>query len=321
MRPEASGPRVCLEAAPLALLLGIGSWLISEFVPGPLIARADTRAPITLDIVTPADATELAALFDAVGYYWPATDSTVPPLAVKTLPEGLAELPVADKKSLFFRSLLPLVLAENARIRAERRRLLSLIEAGGARSDEQRSWLRDLMQRYQVDGDPAALATLATLKRRVDTVPPALALAQAAIESGWGTSRFAQQGNNLFGEWTWSAEAGLIPRQRPADADYFVRRFDTLRASVASYLNNLNTHPAYRSLRERRQAAREAGRELDPARLAAGLSSYSARGEEYIREIRALLHYNSLAAAVDGVSLNREFRLAENRGSEPGDVN
>jgi cytochrome c oxidase subunit 2 len=129
----------------------------------------------------------------------------------------------------------------------------------------------------------------------VDAVPAALVLAQAANESGWGTSRFAQEANNLFGMWTWDKDAGLLPERRAANARHFVRVFNNLRGAVDNYLHTINTGPAYRELRMLREQQRLRGEPLSAWKLAAGLSRYSERGEEYVAEIRSIIRFNRRA--------------------------
>jgi len=120
-------------------------------------------------------------------------------------------------------------------------------------------------------------------------------LAQAAIESGWGTSRFALQGNSLFGQWTWVEGNGIAPTERAEGATHSVKAFDSLRASVRDYLLNLNTNKAYEHLRDLRQQLRDQGREPDAHIMAAGLSKYSQRGDHYVDEVRAIINSADLA--------------------------
>ena len=207
----------------------------------------------------------------------------------------MSVLEVERKKALFLRALLPLVLAENARMREERRWLEAVMANGGADAPAHRERLMQLAGNYGLGAgtdEPAVL--MERLYRRVDVVPVGLVLAQAANESGWGTSRFSHEANNLFGEWTYNAGEGVLPRQRAEGADHFVRRFGDLRASVRSYIHNINSGRAYAQLRELRAQMRREGRELDPLQLATGLMRYSARGEAYVAEIRAMIRSNGL---------------------------
>ena len=279
--------RAIIDALPLttALVAIAVTWL-----SWPDTAASDGDVP-PLQPVKVRSAEALQNVFTDVGYAWPA--DRVPPVSVQSFPKDLAETRTEVKKSLFFRTLLPLVLAENARIDAQREDLMQAI-AGDLPEDRRLEVLTQLSREYGVKTDPLADATARTLRARVDAVPPALALAQAAKESGWGTSRFALEGNNLFGEWTWDASQGMTPRNRNADATHFVRRFETLRLSVRGYLNNLNRHDAYERFRSLRTQARQAGRGMTPAQMAGGLERYSERGMTYVDEVRAMITTNQL---------------------------
>jgi Bax protein len=219
----------------------------------------------------------------------------VPQARVDDLPARLREIDRATKrKRLFVKTMLPAVLRANAEVRAQRDFLKALIALDIPRGDlpgEMRRKLRALADRYQVDP-----GNLPKLKRRVDVVPPALVLAQAAIETGWGTSRFAQQGNAIFGQHTRDPnDPGMVP-QGLEDPDFRVRSFDTVTQAVQAYLHNLNTHPAYRKLRVIRADARARGVDPDSHAMAAGLTEYSARGWAYVKDIRVTIRANDLQA-------------------------
>ncbi|MBK1668680.1 hypothetical protein CKO28_11640 [Rhodovibrio sodomensis] len=219
----------------------------------------------------------------------------VPQAKVTDLPARLARVDrVGARKRLFIKTILPAVLRANAEIREQRDFVTTLIaldippdELPQGMADK----LQDLADQYQVEP-----ANLQKLKRRVDIVPPALVLAQAAIETGWGTSRFAQQGNALFGQHTRDPDVpGMVP-QGLEDPDFRVRAFATVTASVEAYLRNLNTHPAYAELRTIRAEARAQGAYPDSAEMAAGLLDYSARGQDYVSDIRVTIRANDLQA-------------------------
>ncbi len=295
----ATRAQALLDALPLtAIVLVVAIWWLS--FPG--IANSDGEVP-PLERVEVASAEQLEAVFAQAGYFWPA--DAVPPLTVQRFPDDLSETAADTRKSLFFRTLLPLVLAENERIADQRHRLHLAL---GENLPEQRraNIIRELAAEYKVEGDPLAAETWQELARRVNTVPVSLALAQAAKESGWGTSRFAREGNNLFGEWTWTASAGLKPEDRPEGATHYVQVFDTLRDSVRSYLNNLNTHAAYERFRFLRHRARGAGREMTPMEMTAGLVNYSERRWAYVEEVREMIVSNQLHQVIDGAELARE---------------
>lgn len=213
-----------------------------------------------------------------------------------SLPDFAAIEDVATLKRTFFSFLAPQVDAVNARVQAQRARLLPLadaIEQGQAPGWRDRRWLRSLAREYQVELDlQAPEAALALLRLRVDSVPVPLALVQAAAESGWGRSRFAVEGNNLFGHWCYVPGCGLVPESRAAAARHEVAVFDSVREAIRRYLHNLNTHPAYRPLRERREKLRRQGRPLETLALVDGLVEYSERRQAYVEEIRDLLEFN-----------------------------
>ncbi len=222
----------------------------------------------------------------------------VPPLIFESLPAEMAKIrPATRRKNLFVQTLLPMVLLANKEIALERKSLLELsdrIAHNQTLQPDQLHLLTTLQHRYAVTGDPVAPETLAELRRRIDQVPPELALAQAANESAWGTSRFSRLGNNLFGEWTFTPGTGIIPEGRPEGATYEVRRFDTLYDSIRSYLRNLNTHAAYADFRQLRAEARQRGETPDGLNLAEGLLKYSTRREAYVLALQNLIRQNNL---------------------------
>ena len=291
---------VVLVAAPVAL--GVYTAVSPAAVdrarvslePEPVGERTVSALPISNVTVA-----TLSELFERNRYELDAIaagERAVPPIFVRTMPSDWTSLDGGEtRKTLFEKIVLPLILKANAEIHADRQRLLRLIE----KSDEpdghdlaaaEQQWLTGLAQTYKLD-----TPDLGALKQRVDTVPAPLALAQAANESGWGTSRFARQGNALFGQWTWDASQAMAPKSlQKGKGDYGVRKFPTLGASVAGYMRNLNTHSAYAPFRRMRAEQRKAGRDtLDARRLVGGLKAYSQRGQAYINEIRGMIDHNA----------------------------
>ena len=201
------------------------------------------------------------------------------------------------RKQAFFEYLAPLVRAENDRIREQRERLLALADNLGEEGQLgwfERNWVQGLAEQYEVEWpaqQPEAAVT--TLLRRVDTVPVSLALVQAAAESGWGRSRYAVQGNNLFGHWCFEAGCGIVPSRRAPGDIHEVARFSSVNESVARYINNLNTHPSYRPFRVSRARARAADRNPTAVGLADGLVMYSERRQEYVREVKQMIRVNA----------------------------
>jgi Bax protein len=224
----------------------------------------------------------------------------VPPIIVTRFPDDLDHrLPPEEKKRAFLLSLLPMVLMANQAIEAERleiESLLSRYDYQGRLDEDERQRLQDMSNYYKVPGEPLTdhLAR-AVLLHRVDILPPSLVLAQAATESGWGTSRFAREGNNLFGQRTYRTGNGIVPTDRRQGDTHEVKRFGSLFASVRSYMRNLNTHQAYRELRDMRARLRLSGKPLSGALLADGLDAYSTRNKDYIADVRAIIRANDLA--------------------------
>lgn len=209
-----------------------------------------------------------------------------------------------ERKQAFIGFLRPVVEYENARVLEQRKRLLKLLErleSGREPAASESAWLAEQAERYRVKADDD-LTRARRLRNRIDIVPTSLALAQGALESGWGTSRFARQGNNLFGQWCFDAGCGIVPRQRPAHAGYEVETFDTVGEAVRSYMRNLNSHPAYAPVRRIRAEARREGRQPTGMEMAAGLVNYAAIGETYVEHIRTVIRRNNLhrLAQADG---------------------
>jgi Bax protein len=226
----------------------------------------------------------------------------VPRVFLTSLPVDLSQVPENKKrKAIFFKALLPLVLQVNEEILNDRRQLWKLRyqTALGEKPDAaDRLWLRVMTERYKVkSGDIDALFS------RIDIVPTSLALAQAAEESGWGASRFAREGNAMFGQWTRATSKGLVPLKRDAGKSHKVKSFETLIDSVRAYALNLNSHRAYKGFRRTRQSTRRAGSAIDGRVLAGKLHKYSERGVDYVISLRNLIDRNGLGL-LDGARLD-----------------
>ncbi|WP_108127512.1 glucosaminidase domain-containing protein [Saccharospirillum mangrovi] len=203
------------------------------------------------------------------------------------------------RKQAFFDYFEPLIETENQAILSNRTKLQAVVNAEQANWIEQ-LWLRLLAHRYEMDDfDVNDLSHWQALLIRVDGVPPSLALAQAANESAWGTSRFAVEGNNYFGQWCFSRDCGMVPEERDDDARHEVARFASAQQSVRLYVNNINTHYAYAQLRERRAKLRAAGAAVTGLELAPTLVNYSQRGQAYVDDIVAMIRFNNLQAYDD----------------------
>lgn len=191
-----------------------------------------------------------------------------------------------EKKQLFFDILRPIVKHENELIRTQREKIIAAKKA-----DKSAPWIQELAEDHKLEWDNET-PNWDKLLQHIDTIPRELVMIQAANESAWGQSRFAQKGNNLFGQWCFSKGCGLVPSQRSSDASHEVREFDSINDSVASYLHNLNTSHAYEDLRDIRAKLRANNQPFDALTLAEGLSQYSTRGEEYVEEIQSMIRNN-----------------------------
>lgn len=222
----------------------------------------------------------------------PFAGTPVDPL--KQMPDYSDISHIPWRKEAFFNTLLPLVLYENQRIQWQREQLQhakSLLDAGHELIAKDQKLVSEIAKYYALDW-PLTENEWITLMRRADQVPLDLVLMQAANESAWGTSRFAQQGNNLFGQWCFSVGCGLVPEQRVPGMNHEVRRFDTVLASVQAYMRNINTHRAYRQLRTIRGNLRARGTEITGIDLAPGLISYSERRQAYVDEVISMIRSN-----------------------------
>lgn len=215
-------------------------------------------------------------------------------------PDKEVDLPVFDQedvdimKQAFLDYLRPIVHYHNEKISRERQWLLDATESKSPGWFDRRR-LRSLAEQYHVDMDTLGIdETIVLLKRRVDTIPESLVLIQAAKESGWGRSRFAQNGNALFGERCHQEGCGMVPGALGSSASFEVQTFETVGESVASYLRNLNTHERYIGLRKAREQLRQRDAEVTGSELAGHLNDYSERRDEYVAEIRAMIRQNNL---------------------------
>ena len=232
-------------------------------------------------------------------------DSAEPEPIVIEIPDLPDEIPdfarindVQVRKQSFFNFIEHFVDQVNIEIIQQRQRVLAIqakMQQGEELSASDLRYLSTLAELYELDTDDLTDAEFLTvLLRRVDKIPASLALAQAANESAWGTSRFAQQGNNYFGQWCYSDGCGLVPNRRRAGATHEVRSFDSVKDSVQAYIHNLNTFPSYQMLRRIRQQLRVQNKPVDGASLTDGLESYSSRGHDYIDELQNMIYSNNL---------------------------
>ena len=192
------------------------------------------------------------------------------------------------KKETFIKIVLPLIVAENEKILDDREKLKVLSEKKFT-SDLEKQWLRQKLLEYKVKK-----GNLEELMIRMDVVPASIALAQAAKESGWGTSRFALEGNAIFGQWTWDGQ-GIAPLKRDGGKNHKILKFPILRASVKAYKNNLNTHKSYYKFREKRKSLRDKNKKISGLKLTDTLKNYAQTGSEYTKILNQIIKQNRLS--------------------------
>ena len=216
------------------------------------------------------------------------SEKLVKPIYFTQFPRDLENLQsVQLKKETFIKIVLPLVVAENEKILDDREKLNSLTKKKYT-SDSEKQWLRQKLLEYKVKrGD------LKELMFRMDMIPVSIALAQAAKESGWGTSRFALEGNAIFGQWTWDGQ-GIAPLKRDGDKNHKILKFPILRASVKAYKNNLNTHKSYSKFREKRKLLRDKKKDIKGLDLTDTLKNYAQTGSEYTKILNQIITQNRL---------------------------
>ncbi len=229
-------------------------------------------------------------LFEDLGYDLKGVRAgqKVKPIYLTKLPKDLNSLGnTRQKRDLFIKIILPLILDENKKITEDRKKLFKILGKNFNTVGE-RVWLKRRFKEYKIEDQD-----LAKLKMRMDIIPVSIAIAQAANESGWGTSRFALEGNALFGQWTWSKK-GISPKNKDPNKSHKVLQFQILKASVRAYKNNLNTHNAYQEFREVRAQLREEEKTIIGSDLTKYLKAYAAIGDKYVAILNDIIEKNSL---------------------------
>ena len=227
----------------------------------------------------------------------------VKPISLTLLPSEMKKIENSKKKkNLFIQILLPLIIKENNYIRLDRKKLFNVLnKSKNTRADK--VWLNSKFKQYGVENKD-----LSTLKIRMDEIPVSMAIAQAAKETGWGTSRFAQEGNALFGQWTWSGE-GIRPSDADDDSTHKVMKFKVLQASVRAYQRNLNTHTSYKKFRIARAELRDKEKKLDSKILSEYLDKYAETGKEYVKVLQQIIDQNNLTDFDDAKLLPSSINL------------
>ena len=265
-------------------------WVVDSGTLRYRVLAADSLASTALKS---ADRIFFHMLADSVAVAEPLLQEVGGTGSLAAVPADIGSLPVKKKKALFFSILESIALFHNQTVMGRRQRLLSLKD-----SASDRLFLQAMAEHYALDRTDGEFGTradsLRELLRRVDVIPPSLVLAQGAIESGWGTSRFARQGNNLYGQRVWRSEFRGMTAAGAQSSRFRLAIYENIGASVRSYMRNLNTHPSYEELRSLRAQARVQEGPISGYALAGGLRSYSTRGEEYIADVQRMIRTNAL---------------------------
>ena len=213
----------------------------------------------------------------------------VKPISLTLLPQEIKQIEnIKKRKNLFIQIILPLVIKENNNIKSDRKKLFNILNKS-KNTKAEKNWLMLKFKQYGIINKD-----LSTLKIRMDEIPVSMAIAQAAKETGWGTSRFAQEGNALFGQWTWNGE-GIKPAGADDDSTHKVMKFTVLQASVKAYQRNLNTHSSYRDFRSARAELRDDKKKLDSLILTEYLDKYAETGKEYVKILQLIIRQNNLS--------------------------
>ena len=235
-------------------------------------------------------ASTIKQLFEDTGYNLNDVrkKKLVKPVALTLLPQEIKMIENSKKRKEFFiQIILPLIIEENNNIKLDRKTLFTIINKSN-NSNTEKKWLEKKYKQYGVkSGD------LSSLKIRMDEIPVSLAIAQAAKETGWGTSRFALEGNALFGQWTWSGE-GLRPKEAKEGENHKVMKFNILQASVRAYQRNINTHSTYKDFRKARAKLRDNNKPLDSIELSKHLKKYAETGNQYVEVLQKIIKQNKL---------------------------
>ena len=230
----------------------------------------------------------------------------VKPIYFTRLPKDLDTIKsVNEKKETFLQILLPLVVAENEKIREDREYLLKILKTN--KSPESKKWLNKKYKAYKVSDK-----SIKELIEKIDIIPTSIALAQAAKESGWGTSRFALEGNAIYGQWTWTGD-GIEPLEKTKDQSHKILKFPLLRASVKAYIDNLNTHRGYKSFRVKRAELRKQNKKLSGIELIHELENYAQTGKEYTKILEQIIKQNDLdeleSVTIDDFKESNQLKL------------
>lgn len=276
-------------------------------------ATSEVMSPqLRIQAISPQSQDDLRRCFFDYQYSWKTLNHGVPPLIVEKFPDDYYKLAAGSERTkTFFLTLLPMILLVNEEIATERKLLVELFsrfDRNELLSSDEVEQIALSAHNYRVAKDPLTnRQARILLLNRLDQIPPSLALAQAASESAYGTSRFSRLGNNLFGEMVFKKSSeGILPLNRLAGAKHRARIFPTLLDSLRAYIFNLNTHPAYQELRQIRAEMQMRGEKARGMELARGLLLYSTRKEAYINDIRAIIRGHNLPKLTANIALRKE---------------
>ena len=223
---------------------------------------------------------------------------SVKPIYLSKLPKDLKKIKSTNKrKETFIKIVMPLILIENEKIIEDRNKLFKIL---GKQSNTmgEKVWLKRRFKDYDVKGED-----ITELKLRMDIIPTSIAIAQAAKESGWGTSRFALEGNAMYGQWTWDGD-GIEPSQKDKKQEHKILKFPKLQSSVSAYMKNLNTHRGYSEFRKERSKIRENNKSIKGIDLVQYLYNYAQTGSEYVKILKKIIQQNDLTDFDSSILMN-----------------
>ena len=223
---------------------------------------------------------------------------SVKPIYLTKLPKDLKKIKSTNKrKETFIKIIMPLILIENEKIIEDRNKLFKIL---GKQSNSmgEKVWLKRRFKDYDIKGED-----ISELKLRLDIIPTSIAIAQAAKESGWGTSRVALEGNAMYGQWTWGGD-GIEPSQKDKKKEHKILKFPKLQSSVSAYMKNLNTHRGYSEFRKERSKIREKNKTVEGIDLVAYLYNYAQTGSEYVKILKKIIEQNDLTDFDSSILMN-----------------
>ena len=223
---------------------------------------------------------------------------SVKPIYLTKLPKDLKKIKSTSKrKETFIKIVMPLILIDNEKIIEDRNKLFKIL---GKQSNSmgEKVWLKRRFKDYDIKGED-----ISELKLRLDIIPTSIAIAQAAKESGGGTSRFALEGNAMYGQWTWGGD-GIEPSQKDEKKEHKILKFPKLQSSVSAYMKNLNTHRGYSEFRKERSKIREKNKTVEGIDLVEYLYNYAQTGSEYVKILKKIIQQNDLTDFDNSILMN-----------------